>query len=437
MTTLVDSRPAMQPEAARTRCSSADARVALLGLGRIGSAVAGLLAREPLAGRSAARITGALVRRVRSSSAYGAFPVCTEPAELLDTAPDVLIEVLGGLEPARTLVLEALRRGIPVVTANKSLLAVHGDELFAAARRFETPLRCEAAVLAGVPFLGTFGNRPLASAVDRITGIFNGTSNFVLSRIEDGLAAADALADARRRGFAEPDASKDMDGSDSAEKLAILIRHFARLSVHPADIPRTSVSGIGPAELARARELGGRLKPVAFAEWSDNVVTCFTGPAFLIEDDPLAGLRGVLNGVRLERDGSLPLHFTGPGAGPEVTARTILDDVVEVLADLRVPALGGEPRARVSSPSALGWYVTLHSGVLVDPVDVADLLGSYGIWVRRWGAAHRDSGSTARSLLTFPCSLAELESALRAYAAASGCATLAYPIVEPAVIDND
>jgi homoserine dehydrogenase len=394
--------------------------------------VADILAREPLAGRNTARITGALVRRVRSSPAQGAFPVCTEPAELLDNAPDVLIEVLGGLEPARTLVLEALARGIPVVTANKSLLAVHGDELFAAASRFETPLRCEAAVLAGVPFLGTFGNRPLATAVDRITGIFNGTSNFVLSRVEDGLAAADALADARRRGFAEPDSSRDLDGSDSADKLAILIRFFARLSVQPADIPRTSISGIGPAELARARELGGRLKPVAFAEWSDNVVTCFTGPAFLPDDDPLAVLRGVLNGMRIERDGSLPLHFTGPGAGPEVTARTILDDVVEVLADRRVPALGGEPRARVSTPSARGWYVTLHSGALADPVDIADLLGSYGIWVRRWGAAHWESGGTARSLLTFPCSSNEVERALRAVVAASGCSTRVHPMVEAA-----
>jgi len=430
MTTLVDPRPITGHEPARLRGRAGEIRVALLGLGRIGSAIADIIVREPLGGRIPATITGALVRNARTASAHGTVPLLTDPGGLLDSAPDVLIEVLGGLEPARTLVLAALERGIPVVTANKTLLAVHGDELFGAARRFETPLRCEAAVLAGVPFLGAFGNRPLAAAVDRITGILNGTSNFVLSLVDEGRESADALAEAGRRGFAEPDSSKDMDGSDSAEKLAILIRHFARLSVQPSDIRRTSIDGIGPGELARARELGGRLKPVAFAEWSGRDVACFTGPAFLKEDDPLAALRGVLNGVRVERTGSVPLHITGPGAGPDVTARTVLDDVVEALADRRVPAFGGVPRGRATGPSGLGWYLTLHSRAPVDPVDVADLLGSYGIWVYRWGAELPESGGSSRSLLTFPCPVAEVECALRALADAAAGRTLACPIVE-------
>ena len=430
MTTLVDPRPITGHEPARLRGRAGEIRVALLGLGRIGSAIADIIVREPLGGRIPATITGALVRNARTASAHGTVPLLTDPAGLLDSAPDVLIEVLGGLEPARTLVLAALERGIAVVTANKTLLAVHGDELFDAARRFETPLRCEAAVLAGVPFLGAFGNRPLAAAVDRITGILNGTSNFVLSRVDEGRESADALAEARRRGFAEPDSSKDMDGSDSAEKLAILVRHFARLSVQPSDIRRTSIDGIGPGELARARELGGRLKPVAFAEWSGRDVACFTGPAFLKEDDPLAALRGVLNGVRVERTGSVPLHITGPGAGPDVTARTVLDDVVEALADRRVPALGGVPRGRSTGPSGLGWYVTLHSRARIDPADVADLLGSFGIWVYRWGAELPESCGSSRSLLTFPCPVAEVEGALRTLADAAACRTLACPIVE-------
>jgi homoserine dehydrogenase len=430
MTTLVDAQSRTRQAIAASPGQRVQPRIALLGFGRIGTAVADELARQQLPGHGRARITGALVRGLTSATRRNPFPLVTDAADLLEAAPDVVIEVLGGLEPARTLVLQALGRGIPVVTANKALLAAHGDELFAAARRFDTPLRFEAAVLAGVPFLGTFGCRPFAAAVDRITGIFNGTSNFVLSRVDEGLSFADALAEAQHKGFAEPDASQDVAGNDAAQKLAIVIRHFAGLSVRPAVIPRTSISGITPDDLTRARELGGRLKPIAFAEWWDTSVTCFAGPAFLSEDDPLAALRGVLSGIRIERTGSLPLHLTGPGAGPEITARTILDDVVEVLADRRIPAPIAVRAGRVLGPSSTGWFVTLRAAVLADPVDIADLFGAHGVWVRRWGAAHPQQGGAARSLLTFPCPANELEEAMRAIAAASGCATRAYPTVE-------
>ena len=422
---LTETAPAAPPG------QGVEPRIALLGLGRIGTAVAREIERQPLPGRGCAHITGALVRGLRSTTRCRSFPLVTEAARLLDSAPDVVIEVLGGLEPARTLVLEALARRIPVVTANKTLLAAHGDELLAAATRFGTPLRFEAAVLAGVPFLGAFGCRPLAAAaVHRITGIFNGTSNYVLSRVDEGLSFTEALADARHKGFAEPDPSKDIDGNDAAEKLSILIRHFAGLSVRPAAIPRTSINGIGPDDLARSRELGGRLKPIAFAEWRDTEVSCFTGPAFLSEGDPLAALHGVLSGIRLESTGNLPLHFTGPGAGPEVTARTILDDVVEALEDRRTPAPAAARGGRVLGPPSPGWYVTLHAAVLAEAVEIADLFGAHGIWVRRWGAAHPQAGGGVRGLLTFPCAATELDGALRAIAAASGCSARAYPVIE-------
>ena len=136
------------------------------------------------------------------------------------TRPTVIVEALGGLEPARTLVLDAIARGIPVVTANKSLLAHHGDELADAAARAGVSLRFEASVVAGVPFLGTFARRPYASALTSITGIVNGTTNFILSQMQDGTSDyGSALAEAQRRGFAEPEPSKDVDGIDAAEKL--------------------------------------------------------------------------------------------------------------------------------------------------------------------------------------------------------------------------
>lgn len=427
MASVLESSAASPPGAPLTTARN-EARAVLLGLGRVGSAVADLLARETLPAGPPVRIAGAVVRRERGTGRP--FPTCTNPSALLDQSPDVVIEALGGLEPARALVLEALGRRIPVVTANKTLLAVHGDELLAAARRFDVALRYEASVIAGVPFLGTFRNRPLAARADGVIGILNGTSNYILSRVDEGLPAEHALADAQARGYAEPDASKDLNGSDAAEKLAILVRCFANLSLQPGDVPATTIEGIGPHDLARARELGGRLKPVAFARWTDRAVACFVGPAFLPAADPLAGLEGVLNGIRIERAGAAPLHFTGPGAGPEITARTMLDDVVEVLRNRRAdPSL--EPRsARVRHANDLGAFVTLRAPALPDPVEVADLLAGHNLWVRRWGVPRPEPGGIARSVLLFPCEGPQLESALHALSGAAGCATTACPALE-------
>ena len=423
------------PAAARTLAQQArrhprEARVAMLGFGCIGSAVADLLAREGTAMPIQTRITGALVRDRANRRREPSIPLFTEPEAVFETEPDVIVEVLGGLEPARTIVLDALGRGIPVVTANKTLVATHGDELFAAAAQDGTSLRCEAAVVAGVPFLGTFASRPLASAVDRVAGILNGTTHFILSRVDEGMAAADALAEAQRQGYAEPDPSKDLDGSDAAEKLAILLRHFARLSVQPSEIETTSIDGIGPDDMTQARELGGRIKPVAFAEWTRDEVVCFAGPGFVSREDPLARLEGVLNGIRLERHHGAPLYLSGPGAGPEVTARTILDDVFEALSNRTISRLGSLPRARVKAPTALGWYVSLRAPRLPDAEDVADLLAAHGVWVRRWGTARTDGGMETRALLTFPCPSSELQSVLGALASGSGATARSCPIVE-------
>lgn len=425
------ARPtASADERQRPGCGPGEARVALLGLGTIGSAVANLLANRACAPDLELRLAGALVRTAVGRHARTPIPLFTEPLSIFDAEPDVVVEVLGGLEPARTIVLEALSRRIPVVTANKTLVAVHGDELLAAAARSETPFRMEAAVVAGVPFLGTFTNRPLASAVDRVTAIVNGTSNFVLSHVDEGIAPAEALVDAQRQGFAEPDPSKDLDGSDAAEKLAILLRHFARLSIQPSEIYTSSIDRVGLDEMKAARELGGRIKPLACAAWTGEEVDCFAGPAFLFQDDPLAALDGALNGVRLERRGSGPVHLTGPGAGPDVTARTILDDVFEVLAGRELRRSGPLPRARISRQGTQGWFVSLRATRLPHAVDLADLLAAHGVWVRRWGAMHTRSDADARALLTFACAPAELHLALTAVVSASGCIAKFWPIVE-------
>ena len=212
-------------------------RIGLLGLGQVGSALARLILERPRTGDVRTEITTALVRDpVRPRVTRGVAETC-DPETVFDTQPTVIVEALGGLEPARTLVLEAIARGIPVVTANKSLLAHHGDELLEAASVAGVPLRYEASVIAGVPFLGTFARRPYASALSAFSGILNGTTNFILSQMADGgRDYGSALSDAQRRGFAEPDPSKDVGGVDAVEKLTILIRQFAGLRVDPGAI---------------------------------------------------------------------------------------------------------------------------------------------------------------------------------------------------------
>ena len=210
------------------------------------------------------------------------FTLTTDPYEALASNPDIVVEVLGGLEPARSAILAALSARIPVVTANKSLLAAHGDELFAAAARAGVPLLYEASVLAGVPFLSTFRRRPLARTVTGIQGILNGTSNFILSRMaRDGADFSAALADAQRLGYAEPDPSKDIDGDDAVEKLCVLLRHFGDFSVAPSQIERRGIRDVGPADLQHAAAFGGALRPVAVASWCDATVTAYAGPAFV------------------------------------------------------------------------------------------------------------------------------------------------------------
>lgn len=413
------------------KCLVRDARVALLGLGNVGRAVAHLLITHPECVARRVRLEGALVRHAERH-ANAPCPVVHDASELLAARPDVLIEVLGGLEPARTIVLEALERGIPVVTANKSLLAAHGDELFEVASRRGTPLHFDAAVIAGVPFLTAFARRPLAATATRIVGILNGTSNFVLSRVAAGVETAAAIEEAQRLGLAEPDPSKDLSGADAAEKLAILVRQFAGYRLLPGQVRSTPLDRVLPSDLDHAREFGGTFKPVAFADCTPDSVTCWVGPAFLSTDDPLAHLTGTQNGVRLERDLEEPLCFTGAGAGPKVTARTILGDVAEVLSGAGTIGLKeAVAPARIDDESALGWYVRLRFPDGVPERDaIADLLGAHASWIRRWGARDWRQGICEQRLLTFPCAKPALEQALRTLSANAPCTAELFPVVQ-------
>lgn len=312
---------------------SGEVCVGLLGLGNVGAGVVRSLRRaEAILHARGLRvgIEAALVRDSSRARPEGAcVPLVTDSVPEFFSRPyDVVIEVLGGVQPAADLVERVLDTGTPVVTANKSLLAAHGAGLARRARARGTHLLFEASVVAGVPFLETLGRRPLAGAIDRVEAILNGTSNYILTAMTDERVGFDeALARAQALGYAEPQPANDVTGRDAAEKLCVLLRHLGVGDLHPRDVRAIPITGVTPADIAQARRNGGTIKPVVRAHRSAGGVETFVGPAFLRGDHPLARVHGALNGVLLHGRYAGPLFYSGPGAGPDVTAATLLDDV--------------------------------------------------------------------------------------------------------------
>lgn len=405
--------------------------IALLGLGRVGSAVAALALNPPDTFGVNVRLVGALVRdceRQRDGALHRRVRLHDDASRLLSRRPDLVIEVLGGVEPARTIVLDALERGIPVVTANKSLMAAHGDELLAAAALSGAALRYEASVLAGVPFLGTFGTRPLAARLSRVTGIVNGTSNYILTKMErERQDFADALADAQRLGLAEPNPANDIDGIDAVEKLAVLIRHFSRRSVAPSAIETVGIGSLQALDLQYAREFGGVIKSVVDSEWTAAGVSAFVGPAFVPSAHKLARIDGVENAVCLHGAATGDLFYSGPGAGPAVTAATILDDVAECCSRATDDAASIAQRLdacrfSVCEAPATSWFIRLTGRpTLPHGADLSDLLGSFGIWLRRLSSIDTSTGRPVCYLQTWPASRERVEQALTSLADAARC----------------
>ncbi len=402
--------------------------IALLGCGNVGSAFAELAGRQSTV--RTVRITCALVRdRVRPRPALPADAVrIDDRASVFAGRPDVVVELLGGTEPARSLILEALGRGIPVVTANKSLLAAHGSELREAATRTGTPLLYEAAVIAGVPFLGTFGRRPQAGKVTKLAGIANGTTNYILTRARDAQCSIDGpLAEAQALGYAEPDPSFDIDGIDAAEKLIVLLQHFAAANVAKEALEIAGIREISAAAIDHAREFGGTIKPVVYADWSGSL-EAFAGPAFVPSAHPFAAVDGAENAVSLA--GSLGrLIFRGPGAGPAVTAATVLDDVFEAVAKSE-PYAFAPLDARAPGTPETGWFVTVSAPKAPCGVEIADLLGSYGVCLRRTSDANSRDGQETIGALTYPASRDRLEAALQALTSAVCCRAVHCRILE-------
>jgi homoserine dehydrogenase len=409
-------------------CTPAACRIGLLGLGNIGSAFARLArdAAAPLVERGLAPvITTALVRSIaRPRPAAALVTTITDSHDrFFDEPIDVVIEALGGVEPAFTLVRRALDRGIPVVTANKSLVAAHGDELARLARQRGTALRYEAACIAGVPFVGTFERRALGARASGVTAILNGTSNYILTTMTRGGSFGAALADAQRLGYAEPDPTMDVSGADAAEKLTILVRLFGRLLVDPGAIPLDGLGAVEADDIAAAHAFDGAIRPVSRASWQGRAIRAHVGPVFVGGTHPLARVSGVTNGIVIDAERGA-LCYIGPGAGPEVTAATLLDDVSEIVTERRTlaPTAHAIHRADSIARPDSAWFVRLTGDAT--HTDVADLLGSYGIWCTR--LARRGDRVYA---LTCQATPARLASALGALQAAVGVTTAAFPAI--------
>ena len=332
-----------------TTSSAPDAcRVGLLGLGTVGGAVADLLIHRHAEVSARAgipillqRIAVAHPARPRSLSLPPGLSLGDARAVVGAADIDVVVEVMGGLEPARTYVLAALERGKAVVTANKQLMSTRGEELLSAAARAGVDLFFEGSVAGGIPVVKTIQEALAANRIRQIMGIVNGTTNFVLTRMsEDGVSFGEALAAAQRQGFAEADPTDDIDGHDAAAKLAIIASVAFNSRVVSADVYREGISGITPRIIGYSREMGYVIKLLAIARLADGAIEARVHPALLPVAHPLAGVGDELNAVLIEGDpvGHVMLEGRGAGGGP--TASAVVGDVIDAARNLRTGAGG-------------------------------------------------------------------------------------------------
>jgi homoserine dehydrogenase len=348
-------------------------KIGLLGHGTVGSAFADLLEQrageiERFNGRRPV-ICGVLTR------SRGDF------AEILADA-DLIVEVMGGIEPARGYLLEAMQAGRHVVSANKQLLSQHGEELFETARTRDVRLRFEAAVAGAVPVVRVLEESLSATPIERIHGIVNGTTNFILSEMAGGSSYPEALAEAQRKGFAEADPSDDVTGRDAAAKMAILARLAFGSPVHLDDVRYEGIEHLHVDDLAYARELGLALKLIGTAERRQGGLSVHVYPTFLYSGHPLAAISGPFNAITVESETIIEITMSGPGAGGLQTASAVLGDVVSVMTGGARPPAPPLPLALIEDVES-AFYLHLdvadRPGVLAS---VTQVLGEHDVSIK-------------------------------------------------------
>jgi homoserine dehydrogenase len=364
-------------------------RIGLLGRGTVGGAFAELLpARaahiESITGMRP-QITGVLRR------SEGDFDQILE-------ASDLIVEVIGGIEPARDYVLRAMQAKKHVVTANKQLLSQHGEELWACARANGVQLRFEAAVAGVVPVIRVLGESLAAAELDRIHGIVNGTTNYILSEMaRTGCSYDDALADAQRLGYAEADPTEDVNGKDAAAKMAIIARLAFDTPVHLDQVTYEGIEHITADDMEYARELGLGLKLLGTAERVEGGLSVRVHPAFLYGGHPLASVGGPFNAVTIESRSITEITLSGPGAGGPQTASAVLGDVISAMippASTPEATQALEIIQDVESAFYLHMEVADRPGVLAQ---VAQILGLQGASVK--SVVQKGLGEKARLVM--------------------------------------
>jgi homoserine dehydrogenase len=364
-------------------------RIGLLGHGTVGSAFANLLPEQT---ERIERVTGLRLELsgivTRSQGSFD---------ELLASS-DLIVELIGGIEPAHDYVTRAMRAGRHVVTANKQLLSRHGEELWDLARAEGVQLRFEAAVAGVVPVIRVLQESLAGARIDRVHGIVNGTTNFILTEMaRTGETFDQALAEAQRLGYAEADPSEDVDGSDAAAKMAILARLAFDTPVHIDQVRFEGIEHIQPDDLEYAREFRLGLKLIGTAERIDGGLSVRVHPAFLYPGHPLASVGGPFNAVTVESEDITEITMSGPGAGGPQTASAVLGDVISaMIPPASTPAAAG--RLEIARDVVSAFY--LHLEVADQPgvlAQVAQVLSDHGVSVK--SVVQKGLGDQARLVM--------------------------------------
>jgi len=372
-------------------------RLGLLGCGHVGAALARLVVGN---GGIIERRTGVRleVRRVavRNLARERDVPLASEVfthdphAVVADPEVDLVVEVIGGIEPARELILDALGAHKPVVTANKELLANVGAELFAAAERAGVDLLFEASVAGGIPLLRPLRESLSGDRIRRVMGIVNGTTNYILTRMtEEGCGFGDALAEAQSLGYAERDPTADVEGFDAAAKAAIIASIAFGAKIVAGDVYREGIAELDAGVIASATAQGYVVKLLAVAEETDGQVAVRVHPTLLPRHHPLASVRDSFNAVFIEADALGELMFYGRGAGGDPTAAAVLGDVIDAAKNLAGGARGAtvgvlerrpvRPIDEIESQFALQMEVVDRPGVLAR---IAEQFGRHGVSIK-------------------------------------------------------
>tara|TARA_B100000965_G_scaffold381433_1_gene378871 strand:- start:6 stop:1322 length:1317 start_codon:yes stop_codon:yes gene_type:complete len=318
--------------------------IGLLGLGTVGQGVANIIndpsGRHPLVGEL--ELVGIAVRDLKKDrdADFSSSILTADPIEIVNNPNiQIVVEVMGGIEPAKTLIIQAIRAGKSVVTANKAVIARHGEEIASEAKAAGVYVLIEAAVGGGIPIIEPLKQSLGGNQIRKVSGIINGTTNYILSKMDkEGVDYADVLKDAQELGYAESDPAADVEGSDAADKIAILSGLAFGGAINRADIPTTGINNLEAIDVNYARKLGYGIKLLAISEKDktqlennkSQPLSIWVEPTLVPEENPLAGVNGVNNAILVEGSPIGQVMFFGPGAGSGPTASAVVADILNI-----------------------------------------------------------------------------------------------------------